>query len=144
MMKKNIVVILIVISVIGVVLYLLKDRLKALLGERAEGKEIKERKFVGGNGVLPPPGPLDTVERVFKEPTAIYDYAAGWIGGDFVVFVREIYPPFPEHGPVLESLVTYKKGQVVAAQLPPTTGITIPTFRQRTGFGPYSYGLPQF
>ncbi|MBA7491376.1 hypothetical protein ES702_01921 [subsurface metagenome] len=131
-MKKNMVVILIVIGVIGVVVYLLKDRLKVLLGKRAEREEIGEGQIdpyirherLGLlNGPIYralPVGPMIelrqfktpvTVEAAFKLRSVIYEEAARWIGADIVEIVKEIYPKVPRHGAVLKSLVIFKKGE---------------------------------
>ncbi len=131
-MKKNMVVILIVIGVIGVVVYLLKDRLKVLLGKRAEREEIEEGQidpYIRHERLGPlngpvykalPVGPMIelrqfktpvTVEAAFKPSSVIYEEAARWIGADIVGVVREIYPPFREHGLVLKRLVIFKKGE---------------------------------
>ncbi len=60
--KKNMIVMLIVVVVVGVVVYLLKDRLKVLLGERAEAEltraeEIISREQTGTHPLPPPNGP---------------------------------------------------------------------------------------
>jgi len=136
-MKKNMVVILIVIGVIGAVVYLLKDRLKILLGERAEREEIGEvqvdpyirhERLGPLNGdvyrALPVGSMIElrqfetpaTVEIGFRLPSAIYEEATRWIGADIVGIIREIYPKALRHGPVLKRLVIFKKGE---AQIDP-------------------------
>lgn len=58
--NKNMVVILIVISVIGVVVYLSKNRLKVLLGERVERERTRAAEIISrgqeGTHPLPPIG----------------------------------------------------------------------------------------
>ncbi len=165
-MKKNMVVMLMVIVVIGVLAYLLRDKLKVVLGQRVERKKIKGEMGISGptNGLGTKEagvGPViemkefktpATIEAALKLPTARYDYAAEWIGADIVGAVTEIYPKMAEHGKVLDSLISCKKMEVPLIGLPSTNGpgykeptidplVELKKFETYTG--PY-IALPQF
>lgn len=143
-MKKNILVILVVISVVGVVLYLLKDKLKVLLGERAEGEEIpgEEKKIVGPwvgrwpsfglKGFLPGEVTMGTGITLPSESPA------RWLREEIAPVLKPLYPA--RYIAITKGLFAYLvKGETA---LPPEQQLR--EFKTPATNGPYSWALPQF
>lgn len=148
-MKKNILVILVVIGVVGVVLYLLKDRLKALLGERVKGEEIPgeiERKkgiTLPGLDWLAGPGGLGLKRFVRPEITmGVYktpvESPARWLREEIAPVLKPLYPA--RYVAITKGLMAYLIMGETA--LPPD--VERKEFMHPPANGPYSWALPQF
>ena len=150
-MKKNIVIILVIVAAVGLVAYLLRDRLRGVLGLRVPGEEIPEG--VERKTML---GLLKEAAARPSDQLTYFERAAGrWIQPDVVQLVTEIYPKPSVHMGILARLVRYIRGEAegvgtIMYRLPPTPeeiavgkGIIEP---EPVGLGRYpwvSWALPQ-
>jgi len=140
-MKKNILVILIIVGVIGVVAYLLKDKLKVLLGERAEREEIKEpipgaimRRPPSFFGLMPFQPSEVTMRRGIIEQVG--ESPARWLQEEIAPLLEPLYPA--RYIAITKGLLAYLV--MGEAALPP---IEAKAFKTPVT-GPYSWALPQF
>lgn len=138
-MKKNILVIFVVIGVFGVVAYLLKDRLKTLLGERPTGipsPEMEDSAYrkisIPNSGYRYPFRPLtEIIGRTGESP-------ARWLIEEIAPILKPMYPQ--RYIAITKGLLAYLvKGET---PVPPEMGEF--GYKPRPTNGPYSWALPQF
>jgi len=123
MKKGTSITIILVLAVLGVVVYLLRDRLKTFLGARVPGEEPEEALRPTGVferlgetlGISPPSFFLGEKLLEGKPPPQLgeraYQLAGGVIQPDVVQLVTELYPKPLIHLVILARLVGYIKGQ---------------------------------